>query len=386
MRTILRLFWEKMKVNLRLVLIVCASFFEIFLNFGRMICCDYYQYVGYALFFLGKQHTFSPFVVMRPMVPLLASPLIMIFDNVNLAFGLISGFFWLSGAVIAYKLGLLLLGDEDLATMVSLSYTTAPILLYMGAAVLTDSAGFFFIGLTVYLTLKRERQVSVSSKTYFLDALFVCFGIMFRETVLFALLFMLLRRLVKKKGLFEMLLAAGLVGVLELVFLHTLGLDVSIFVHKYSVAKSMYYYSPSSWGLVPHLHSLWSAYVMGLAAPTPYFLSLSFWLWTVPILIFGTFSLLGFVFGAGKKDLLMCLFFLFPSSVVWPRMRPRFSFCMWPAIIPAMVIGTDFALSKIPFFSQRKTWRSKIVMYLYIITLAIVNTLNTVTNYGSPTI
>ena len=317
------------------------------------------------------------------MVPLLACPLIMIFDNVSLGFGLVSGFFWLGGAVVAYKLGLLLLGDKDLAAIVSLSYTTAPILLYMGAAVLTDSAGFFFIGLTIYLTLKREQQESVSSKTYFLDALIVCFGILFREVVFFALVFMLSRRLIKKKGFLEMLLAAILVGVFELMFLSMLGLDVSIFVNKYSVARQMYYYSSDSWGLIPYLQSLWGAYVIRLAAPQPYFVSLSFWVWTAPILVFGTLGLLGFVFGSRRKDLLMCLLFLFPGSVVWPRMRPRFSFCMWPVVIPAMIIGMDFVFSKLPFFAHRNPWRYKICMYLCILALAIVNTVNIVINYRS---
>lgn len=206
---------------------------------------------------------------------------------------------------------------------------------------------------------------------------------LFRETVLFALVFMFSRRLLKKKGFFEMLLAAIAVSVLELVFLHMLGLDVSIFVNKYSVARNMYDYSPTSWGLIPYLHSLSGAYVMSLAAPEPYFVSLNFWIWAAPILIFGTFSLLGFVFGARRKDLFMCVLFLFPSSVVWPRMRSRFSFCMWPAIIPAMIIGADFVLSKLPFFAQRNPWISKICIYLYVFALAIVNTLNIVINYCS---
>lgn len=155
-----------------------------------MIYGDSYQYHGFAIFFLGKGGYISPHIVMRPMVTFLAPALTLVFHNIYLSFGLISGFFWISGTIIAYKIGQLVLEEKNLATAVALSYTTAPVLLLTGAAVLTDSAGFFFIGLIIYLTLKRERTRVVSSKTYFLDALICSVGILFRESVLLALLFM----------------------------------------------------------------------------------------------------------------------------------------------------------------------------------------------------
>jgi len=348
-----------------------------------MIYGDSYQYLNFALFFLGKGGYIGPHVVMRPMVPFLASALTLVFNNIYLSFGLISGFFWISGTIIAYKIGQLVLEEKNLATAVALSYTTAPVLLLTGAAVLTDSAGFFFIGLTIYLTLKRERTQVVSSKTYFLDALICSVGILFRESILFALLFMFSRRLIKRKGFLEFLLAALLVGATEVLYLHLLGFDISIFAYKYSVSQQIA--PPGRWGLVAYATSFTLAYVTRVPAPKPYFMAINFWMWTLPTLIYVAFTLLGFIFSKRKKDLWPIMLFLFPSSLIWPAMSLRFSFLMWPAVIPAMIDGMNTFLSRLPFINQRAQYRN-FILSLYIIAFAIVNTISIVTIHSSLTI
>lgn len=380
----------KVKTNPKLLLVMCICFVEVFLNIGRTLAGDSHRYVHFSLFFLGKQPFLSDIlhseiVAMRPMVPLLASPLILILNNIYLSFGLVSGFFWIGGAVIAYKLGQVLLKDKDLAILVALSYTFAPPLLIYGAGVMTDSAGFFFIGVAVYLTLKREQQDKISSRTYFLDAFIVSFGVLFRETVLFALLFMLVRRFWKKRGFFETLLAVIIVGVFGLLFLHLLGIGPGIFVHKYLRATQVH--TPSEdWAIVPYLSSLKGAYVTIITPPKPYFTSLTFWIWTLPALLSGLTTALGFIFSQRRKDLFLCLLLLFPSSVVWPAMRARFSFSMWPAILPAMISGLYFALSRLPHAKERTLSNPKIYIYFFILVMGAINTIETLTRYTSLTV
>jgi len=371
----------KTRTNLRLLLILCVSLIEVFLNIGRMVPGDSYQYLNFALFLLGKGGYISPYIVMRPMVPFLASTLTLVFPNIYLNFGLVSGFFWISGTIVAIKIGQLTLEEKDLAAAVGLTYTIAPALLLTGAAVLTDSAGFFFMGLTIYVTLKREQTKAVSSRTYFLDTLICSIGILFRETVLFALLFMLSRRLIKRKGFLEFLLAILLVGAIELLYLYLLGFDVGIFLRKYSLAQQMA--RPESWGFVAYATSFAVAFTTSVPAPRPYFVSANFWIWTVPTIVYGIFTLMGFILTTRKKDLWVATLFLFPSSVIWPEMSFRFSFFMWPAVIPAMVSGMNIALVRLLRATGRKPQGSKFFIFLYMTVFAVINTLNTLTSHPS---
>jgi len=373
---------KKSRANLRFLLILCVSLIEVFLNLGRMVPGDSYQYLSFALFLLGKGGYISPYIVMRPMVPFLASAFTMVFRDIYLSFGLVSGFFWISGAIVAFKIGQLTLEEKDLATAVGLSYTTAPVLLLTGAAVLTDSAGFFFMGLTVYLTLKREQTKAVSSKTYFLDALVCSVGILFRETVLFALLFMFSRRLIKRKGLLEFLLTMLLVGTIELLYLHLLGFDSSIFLRKYSLSQQMA--RPESWGFIAYAMNFAAAFVTSVPPTRPFFVSVDFWIWTLPTIVYGVFTLVGFIFSPRKKDLWVAILFLFPSSVIWPEMSFRFSFYMWPAVIPAMVSGMNISLLRLLHVTRRASQSSKFFLFFYIAVFAVINTLSTLASHPSP--
>jgi len=380
----------KARTNPKFLLILFLSFVEVSLNIGRTLIGDSDRYVNFSLFFLGK-HPFlndmwyTQIVVMRPMIPLMASPLILVLGNVCLSFGLVSGLFWVGGVIVAYKLGLMLLEDNDLAALVSLSYVFAPPLLLYGAGVMTDSAGFFFIGLAVYFTLKRERQDRVSSKTYFLDAFIVSFGVLFRESVLFGLIFMTVKRFVKRKGFLETLLAATLIGFFEFLFLYVLGFGLDIFIYKYLLATQVH--TPSKdWGIIPYLSSLIGAYVTNTTPSRPYFTSVIFWVWMLPALLSGLFTVLGLLFSVKRKDLLTYLLFLLPSSVIWPAMRERFSFSMWPAILPAMVSGAYLVFSKLPLPKVGIFSNPKIYIFFFILCMGVINTVDTLIRYPSLTI
>ncbi len=359
----------KSKEYLRLYLILCVSIVEIVLNFGR-IFPDSSQYVDFSLFLLGRQGTVSQMyqIVMRPMVPLLTTPLILIFNNVNFSFGLVSGFFWIAGAIVAYKLGKLLLEDDDLATLVALVYVTAPAMLWHGAAVLTDSAAYFFIGLAIYLTFMRERQINVSSKKYFFDAFIVSTGVLFKEVVIFALLFMLYRRFVKRKGFKETLTAIVLIGFCGVLYLSLLGFGPDVFISKYSFASDV-----QSWGVYPFLVSFVRAYVLSYPERIQEWISVMDLFRVGRLLVFAVATPLGLYFSKRRKDLFMCTLFLFPTAIIWPVMVERFSFCLWPVIVLGMVNGMDFILSKL-ISTRVFHYNYRIFIYLYVFICAIVNT------------
>jgi len=378
-----------MRRNPKIFLVLILTAIEVLLNIGRTIPGDSGRYVNLALFFLGRRPSlndiwYTQIVVMRPMVPFLASPLILALGNIYLSFGLVSGLFWVGGVVVAYKLGLILLKDNDLATLVALSYVFAPPLLFYGAAVMTESAGFFFIGLAVYFTLRRELQNRVSSKTYFSDALIISFGVLFKESVLFALVFMVAKRIAKRKGYLETLLAASLVGTFEFLFLHTLGFGFDVYIYKYLLATHVH--TPSEdWGIAQYLTSLIGAYVTNTVPSRPYFATITFWVWMLPTLLFSLFTVLGVMFNMRRKDLLLCLLFLFPSSAIWPAMRERFSFGMWPAILPALISGAYLAFSRLPLTKERIISNPKVYIFFLVLGMGIINTVNTLIRYSSLT-
>jgi len=381
---------EVFKANRRPLFILSIGCVLIFLNIGRRLRGDSELYEGLSLSLLGREapsyyYSHRSLVIMRPIVPVLASPLILISDNVDLSFGLVSGLFWIGGAIVAYKLGQILFQDDDLALLTALSYVTAPTLLMWGAAVMTDSAGFFFIGLTVYLTLKREQQEHVSSKTYFLDALIASIGVLSRESVVAALVFMIARRFMRKKGFKETLIATFLVGISTVFSLSLLGFGPDVFIHKYVLATRVHTWLHENWGLLSYISNLGRAFVTNIALPSPYFVSFNFWIGMLPFLFYGTCTLIGLIYGARQKDLIFCLLVLFPTSMIWPAMRERFSFCMWPAIIPAFLSGMNLILSRLSFVRPKTQHRSKICILLYVSVFGVINTLTTLVYYGSLT-
>jgi hypothetical protein len=369
-----KLFLKNMKANFRLLLVLGVTLFEIFLNFGKTTP-DSILYVIFSLFFIGRRFYFSylDIVATRPMVPLLASPLILVLENAYMSIASINSFFWTAGTLIAYKVGRILLKDEDLATLVALSYAMSPTLLMYGAGVMTDSAGFFFIGLAVYLSLKREQNESVASRIYFLDGLIVSLGVLFRETVLFGLIFMLVRRLWKKNGYTETLLAALAVGGLEFLFLSTLGFDTEILIKKLLWQR---YARTRVWGVLPYLSSLGRAFGTSTPTPTFYLLSFNLWIWIMGILFLAASTVVGFIFSLERKKLLIILLFLSPSSFMWPIMMNRFSFCMWPAVIPAMISGMNTVFSRLFSTLKISHWTSKFCMYIALFILGAVNTID----------
>ncbi len=367
---------KKLRTNVRLLAVLGVTLVQIILNFGGTTP-DSILYVHLSLFFVGRW-PYLPYldiIATRPMVPLLASPLIAVLGDAYTSIGLVSSFFWMAGVVVAFKVGKMLLKDDDLATLVALSYATSPTLLMYGAAIMTDSAGFFFTGLGIYLTLRREQDEAATWQSYFLDGLIVSLGVLFREAVLFALAFMLVRRLWRRKGYMETLLAALVVGGLELVFMGLLGFDTQILTRKLFWHQFVAEHE-RVWGFLPYLFSVGRAFGTSTVLPIFSIVSSGFWIWTVGILFLAASTVIGFIFATERKNLFMILLFLVPNSFIWPIMLPRFAFGMWPAVLPAMIGGAYLVFSHLPFTRERIPFNPKICVCFVVLLMGVINTVD----------
>jgi hypothetical protein len=83
---------------------------------------------------------------------------------------------------------------------------------------------------------------------------------------------------------------------------------------------------------------------------------------------------------------LVCLLLLFPSSVIWPAMRSRFSFEMWPAVLPAIVSGGYLVFSRLRLPRNWVISDPKILFAIFLLFLGVVNTAYTLIQYPSLTI
>ena len=306
-------------VSWKIMLVLVVSLAEILLNIGR-VTPDSSLYIGLSKYFLGQQSRYDQIVVMRPAIPWMAA-ILSPFFGLQLSYGLINASFWIGGVFVTYRLTRLLLANENQAVLASLLYTTSRPLLDYGAAVLTDAAGYFFIGLIVYLTFLREEEPQERA-SYYADGFLAGLALLFRETALFALVFMLMRRVQKRKALIETLLPIGVVAIILIAYLHALGLNVGIYFHKYDVASLSY--TTDTWNAVWWVETLVVAFS--------------------PLIIFFPLGLAST--GKRRIALLGCLVVLLPVSLIWPVMSMRFSFCMYPCVIPVIVLGFHKFLSK----------------------------------------
>ena len=290
---------------------------------------------------------------MAPVLAAVLSP----FFGVTLSYGIINGFFWLAGTFTIYYLTKLLLREELYAYISALLYATSRPLLYYGAAVLTDAPGYFFTGLIIYLTFLGEEK-NVSGKFHLTSGLICASSIFFKESSVLPLGFLLARRIQKRKGALETIIAFAVVACVLVAFLYSLGYGLSVYLEKFA--------SASAWG---HRGHQWDFAV---------------WLQT----ILRSFSPLVLLAPLGIKYFksmrtVMCLLFLLPLSFTWSVMTERFTFGLYPIIIPIIVAGLFEAFSLARGF-LRLDFDSKLLAYAVVLLVALYNNYATFRVYGYP--
>jgi len=228
-------------------------------SFGRGFP-DSTLYREYSLFILGKSPTFDETVAMRPMLPLISSIISLLIGDLDLSYALANTAFGVLGTLVSYKLGKSIFKSEETGVLAAVLYATSPTMLWFGAAVLVDTPAYFFIGLVALLALEPIKQIQPRWRT-FLQETVAAMGILFKESVVFALLFLLLARFRQRRG-FKTALASILLAItIEAGILAFLSLDPLVFVRKFLLAKqysSSYEYS--TWGIIPLVKSFINAF------------------------------------------------------------------------------------------------------------------------------
>ena len=176
-------------------------------------------------------------------------------------------------------------------------------------------------------------------------------ALFFKETVFFALLFMLIRRAQKKHGVIETMFSIAVAGIFLILYLNTLGLDLGVYFHKYALGLSEY--ASDKWNVI------WWIKTMVVAFS--------------PLVAFFPFGITSI---KRRGALLECLVLLLPVSFIWPVMSMRFSFCVYPCVIPSIVCGLN------KFLSKFKNQNMKLLVYLTFIAIVVYNNYKVMELFG----
>ncbi|MEM2213067.1 MAG: hypothetical protein QXP83_07475 [Candidatus Nezhaarchaeales archaeon] len=105
----------------------------------------------------GRAREYHPIGIYRPLVPFLSS-LLLSFIELNVAFGIVNSYLWLLATLLLFYFSRALLLDDGLAFYSSLMFTSAPILIIFGSAVMVDMGCYFFLLLSLFLIRYADRS------------------------------------------------------------------------------------------------------------------------------------------------------------------------------------------------------------------------------------
>jgi len=177
-------------------LIIFITLLMAITHFG-IVYSDSKSYVALTRFFLGEGNyvPVAPLVV-RPLIPLLASPLAVIIPIPH-AFGLLNTILWTGSALLIYSLTSMLFGYREAGLYAALIFTTSiPTILYF-ASVMTEAGGLFFTLLIIYVYLRMGNGVRARR---LVPAALLSLGILSREVTLTAVASVILIAVAERRG------------------------------------------------------------------------------------------------------------------------------------------------------------------------------------------
>lgn len=155
----------------RIFLIVTISAVEIFTHFGPTYP-DSTGYMAQSNFFLDRLPSSFP-GISTVGTPMLAAAL-GCFLPLRASFAVVNGIFWLLSAILIFFIAKKILKSRQLALLGAILFSTSFPMLQNGTAVLTDSSGYFFVGLGIFFALKNNE--SKTSIVYFLEGFLLVWG------------------------------------------------------------------------------------------------------------------------------------------------------------------------------------------------------------------
>jgi hypothetical protein len=184
----------KPRAQKELLALIALSLSEGLSHFG-LIYPDSSGYLANAGFFQGIEEP-NQFRLLRPVIPLLASYVGRLTD-LQTAFAIINLFFWCAACVLMFWFADKFTRRSDISILAAGFFAVAYPMLVYGDAVLTDMAGFFFVLLGLHLILNWDILRSTYVKVL-ASAGLMAIGILCRETVACVFVVALLWALISK--------------------------------------------------------------------------------------------------------------------------------------------------------------------------------------------
>jgi hypothetical protein len=318
----------------RLFFVLGVTLIEIFLFFGR-----WYSDSGFYSDFSLTANA-PAYVAIRFMVPVLARPLVPLVGGPD-SVAFVNSILWIVGVLVAYNIGMILQGKNG-ALLVALFFTTSVSMLAYGAAVLTDSAGYLFVGLGLLLVLKKPQRKTRAG----LEGAALQLGSFFHPTSLLGLIFLLGYRLRRLWFLLATLLGAVIVLAAVAILAYAYGMNEfilhNVLPNVLNVFTQQALLRPSTG---PDILQGF-AWTFGVSAPVQ---AIAHFILTGPqygsildvtrALWFLAIAVIGFRYTNRKAPLAIYSLILAAFPLAAHQAIERYLFTMWPALVPMMVEG-----------------------------------------------
>ncbi len=338
--------------------LVIFSLAEGLSHFGQ-VYPDSPSYITAAHFFQGKGVTpgAAQFRLLRPVVPFLAS-LVNYFIEIRISFALVNLFFWCAAAVLMFYFTRMLTKDTNASFLSAALLTSAIPLLLFGDAVLTDMAGYFFILLGTYLVIRWDLPRATLQRVC-LAGLIVAVGILSREVVASVLIF----------ALFWTLLSKG--SISRIIILLAIPIGISLL---WSFAVGVSYVTWYTQGGLAYAaaHQQLSLLRRGLRLLG----SIQYSFGRYPeVLALAGLGLLRIRSKANFRTHISILVGALAVILAWPIIDTRFTFILFPSILPLAGVGLgqvygiifESRLLRIVWPSFRDTKKARFIFLLLVI-------------------
>ena len=315
-------------------------------GFGRTYP-DSYSYVAWARFFADPNSAFiiglkglplgssTVIVASRLVVPFLASLLIN-WTSVSWSFGIVNSVFWIGGSLISYYIGKRLISRSFGLASATFYAASTPMLAY-GSSIVTDPAGYFFIGLALYLGLSTLGG-QLSSKRAFAEGSVMAISLLANPVGFAAFSYAATLRCSARRSLALFLAGAALVLAPVIILGVVTGLIGKLFDfwirHKLIGAST-----PMTGG--PALDALAWTFNVSAVEMIPINRLLAIFSMSLPVTIFFFVLtvLLGFIYLPQKRELFLYAPFLLAYVFLAHAWIERYLFCLWPLLLPAILVG-----------------------------------------------
>jgi hypothetical protein len=301
-------------------------------------------FIAWAEFFAGANPTYFaavsalPFgssaviASLRPVVPVLAALLTPML-GARSGFAVVNTVFWILGALACYYIGRKVFSIRFGVVCAAFYGTSVPLFAY-GAAVLSDSAAYFFMGLALFLCLQKESALLIRRRV-FGEGVLMAIGSFANPADLASLSYLAVVRCWVRKNIVPFVAGLGVLLVPVLLFAALVGWLTKLTQFAIYVLDLRLAGIRSGPPFVDAF--MWTFNLSALYLIWPY--ALAQWFSLAYQLLFLCAVIAGVIYVPRKKDLLQYVPFLLVYEFVAHATIERYLFIVWPVFIPVLLFG-----------------------------------------------